>query len=78
MDRGSIEYQLEAAISKIYASESAWWVADECIQLHGGMGFMTVSHYYCMHNWRFSWIKISLFEIMSIVVRTQFGGSDAL
>jgi very long chain acyl-CoA dehydrogenase len=41
MDRGSIEYQLEAAISKIYASESAWWVADECIQLHGGMGFMT-------------------------------------
>jgi very long chain acyl-CoA dehydrogenase len=41
MDRGSVEYQLEAAISKIYASESAWWVADECVQLHGGMGFMT-------------------------------------
>jgi very long chain acyl-CoA dehydrogenase len=41
MDKGSLEYQLEAAISKIYSSESAWWVADEAIQLHGGMGYMT-------------------------------------
>ena len=62
MDQGSAEFQLEAAISKIFASvscvmcyyhhtllttrslqEAAWVVADECIQLHGGMGFMTVS-----------------------------------
>ena len=42
MDQGSMEFQLEAAISKIFASEAAWEVADECIQLHGGMGFMTV------------------------------------
>ncbi|XP_003383685.1 PREDICTED: very long-chain specific acyl-CoA dehydrogenase, mitochondrial-like [Amphimedon queenslandica] len=41
MDSGSVEFQLEAAISKIYGSEAAWMVADECIQLHGGMGFMT-------------------------------------
>lgn len=41
MDQGSMEFQLEAAISKIFASEAAWEVADECIQLHGGMGFMT-------------------------------------
>ncbi|KAL5476204.1 hypothetical protein EMCRGX_G026120 [Ephydatia muelleri] len=40
MDRGCTEFQLEAAISKVYASEAAWEVVDECIQLHGGMGFM--------------------------------------
>ena len=40
MDRGSQDYQLEAAISKIYASEAAGWVADEAIQIHGGLGFM--------------------------------------
>ena len=33
MDKGSVEYQLEAAISKIFASEAAWLVADECIQV---------------------------------------------
>lgn len=40
MDRGSKDYQLEAAIAKIFASESAWFVCDETIQVLGGMGFM--------------------------------------
>ncbi|XP_072349335.1 very long-chain specific acyl-CoA dehydrogenase, mitochondrial isoform X2 [Scyliorhinus torazame] len=40
MDSGATEFQIEAAISKIFASEAAWVVADECIQLMGGMGFM--------------------------------------
>ena len=40
MDNGSKEYQLEAAVGKIYASEAAWTVADEAIQVLGGMGFM--------------------------------------
>ncbi|KAK5978147.1 Very long-chain specific acyl-CoA dehydrogenase [Trichostrongylus colubriformis] len=40
MDRGIKDYQLEAAIGKVAASENAWWVCDEAIQLHGGMGFM--------------------------------------
>ncbi|CAF0754990.1 unnamed protein product [Rotaria sordida] len=43
MDRGILEYQCEAAIGKIFASESAWYVLDEAIQIHGGMGFMRSS-----------------------------------
>ncbi|XP_067113033.1 very long-chain specific acyl-CoA dehydrogenase, mitochondrial-like [Osmerus mordax] len=40
MDSGASEFQIEAAISKIFASEAAWIVTDECIQVMGGMGFM--------------------------------------
>merc|ERR1719511_650601 len=40
MDRGYEDYQLEAAISKIFASECAWYVTDEGIQILGGNGFM--------------------------------------
>merc|ERR1712002_723436 len=40
MDSGFEDYQLEAAISKIFASEAAWNVTDEAIQVLGGNGFM--------------------------------------
>uniref|UniRef100_A0AAY4AQ19 Very long-chain specific acyl-CoA dehydrogenase, mitochondrial n=1 Tax=Denticeps clupeoides TaxID=299321 RepID=A0AAY4AQ19_9TELE len=40
MDSGAVDFQIEAAISKIFASEAAWFVTDECIQVMGGMGFM--------------------------------------
>uniref|UniRef100_G1R9A0 Very long-chain specific acyl-CoA dehydrogenase, mitochondrial n=1 Tax=Nomascus leucogenys TaxID=61853 RepID=G1R9A0_NOMLE len=42
MDQGSTDFQIEAAISKIFGSEAAWKVTDECIQIMGGMGFMKV------------------------------------
>ena len=34
------DYQLEAAISKVFASEAAWFVIDEAIQVLGGLGYM--------------------------------------
>merc|ERR1711992_506495 len=40
MDQGHKDYQLEAAVSKIFSSEAAWYVTDEAIQILGGMGFM--------------------------------------
>ncbi|CAG0913999.1 unnamed protein product [Notodromas monacha] len=40
MDRGVLDYQVEAAISKIFASEAAWNVTDDAIQILGGMGYM--------------------------------------
>lgn len=43
MDKGSTDYHLEAAISKVFASEAAWNVTDEAIQVLGGMGFMRSS-----------------------------------
>merc|ERR1711992_58315 len=40
MDAGYDDYQLEAAVSKIFASEAAWFVTDEAIQILGGNGYM--------------------------------------
>ncbi|XP_067398936.1 very long-chain specific acyl-CoA dehydrogenase, mitochondrial isoform X2 [Emydura macquarii macquarii] len=40
MDMKVPDYKLEASISKIFASEAAWHVTDECIQVLGGMGYM--------------------------------------
>jgi len=40
MDNQAENFHLEAACSKIYASEAAWRCADETVQTMGGMGYM--------------------------------------
>ncbi|XP_053691788.1 very long-chain specific acyl-CoA dehydrogenase, mitochondrial-like [Sabethes cyaneus] len=40
MDLGSQNYHLEAAISKVFSSEAAWYVCDEAIQILGGNGYI--------------------------------------
>jgi acyl-CoA dehydrogenase family protein 9 len=40
MDQGYQEYAVEAAISKVFASEALWRTADEALQIAGGSGFM--------------------------------------
>ena len=40
IDAGYQEYQVEAAISKVYSTECLWRTADEALQIAGGNGFM--------------------------------------
>ncbi|MFO0692159.1 MAG: acyl-CoA dehydrogenase family protein [Polyangiales bacterium] len=40
MDQGYEDYAVEAAISKVFATEAAWRTIDEALQIAGGNGFM--------------------------------------
>jgi alkylation response protein AidB-like acyl-CoA dehydrogenase len=41
MDSGYADYAVEAAISKVFASEALWRTADEALQIAAGNGYMT-------------------------------------
>jgi hypothetical protein len=40
-DEDRKDIRIEAALAKLYASEAAWTVADEALQIRGGRGFET-------------------------------------
>ena len=40
IDSGSQDYSVEAAMSKVYASEALWRVANEALQIAAGSGYM--------------------------------------
>jgi alkylation response protein AidB-like acyl-CoA dehydrogenase len=40
-DAGKHDIRIEAALAKLYASEKAWLVADELVQIRGGRGYET-------------------------------------
>lgn len=40
IDRGDCDYSIESAISKVFTTETLWSVANETLQVLGGMGYM--------------------------------------
>lgn len=42
-DQGLRDIRIEAALAKLYASELAWQVADETVQIRGGRGYETAA-----------------------------------
>jgi alkylation response protein AidB-like acyl-CoA dehydrogenase len=40
MDRGNVDYSLESAMCKVFASEASWRAADDALQVAGGRGYM--------------------------------------
>lgn len=42
-DQGNRDTRIEAALAKLYASEMAWVVVDELVQIRGGRGFETAA-----------------------------------
>ena len=39
-DSGKVDYSLESAMCKIYATEVCWRGINECMQMVGGLGYM--------------------------------------
>ncbi len=41
IDRGDVDYSLESAMCKIFATEVTWRGVNECLQMVGGLGYMS-------------------------------------
>ncbi len=69
VDRGHKDYAVEAAISKIFATEALWETVDEALQIAGGNGFMREFPYErIMRNARINRIFEGTNEILRLFV----------
>jgi acyl-CoA dehydrogenase family member 9 len=69
VDKGHKDYAVEAAISKIFATEALWEVVDEALQIAGGNGFMREFPYErVMRNARINRIFEGTNEILRLFV----------
>jgi len=69
VDRGHKDYAVEAAISKIFATEALWNTVDEALQIAGGNGFMREFPYErIMRNCRINRIFEGTNEILRLFV----------
>jgi alkylation response protein AidB-like acyl-CoA dehydrogenase len=72
-DGGS--YTLESSMAKLYASQSAVWVANEALQIHGGMGYsreLPIERYY--RDAKITEIYEGTSEIQRLVIARQLTG----
>lgn len=73
--QGDGRYTLEASMAKLFASETAMFVTDEALQIHGGMGYskeMPVERYY--RDARITRIYEGTSEIQRMVIaRSELG-----
>jgi len=69
VDKGHKDYAVEAAISKIFATEALWDTVDEALQIAGGNGFMREFPYErIMRNCRINRIFEGTNEILRLFV----------
>lgn len=69
VDRGHKDYAVEAAISKIFATEALWDTVDEALQIAGGNGYMREFPYErIMRNARINRIFEGTNEILRLFV----------
>jgi butyryl-CoA dehydrogenase len=71
-DESGERYSKEAAMAKLYASETASWVTDLAIQIHGGYGFVKeypVERYY--RDARITRIYEGTSEVQRMVIASQ-------
>ncbi|MBC8097816.1 MAG: acyl-CoA dehydrogenase, partial [Armatimonadetes bacterium] len=68
-------YTLEASMAKLFASETAMYVTDEAVQIHGGMGYskeLAVERYY--RDARITRIYEGTSEVQRMVIaRSELG-----
>ena len=67
-----LDYTLSSSMAKVYASETAMWVATEAVQIHGGYGYVKEYHVErLMRDAKITQIYEGTSEVQRIVIGRQ-------